>query len=234
MVRALFYCLSLWLGAACASAEALDSSKDCDTRCVIEAIWQNSEAIEPSKREHIIPLFLETVAHVAPEYEDYALKKVRKFVSAEGWDAFFARSQSRSFPFNSGRPEMMAAAAEHLADDELADRIYTLMERLGFEDRSEAGFERASFGHVLVEAAMRRCDLQSFDRVLKMTDAPESIRYAFWRTRMAGCPSDLAPRISRDFDPESTTLLRQAMDGYGDVLRHGVCEINEEKQAEHR
>jgi len=238
MIRALILGMLVWLGTLLAVAHA-----DGVDRSVFETIWSKAEQLPPEKRDRLVPVFLNSVALAdddellaswerrlgwahQPEaaYTDYALEKVSGFIAREGWDAFFERAKTRAYPFNSGRPEMMAAAAEHLADDQTAVRIYALMELLGEQDQSRAGFERASFGHVLTEAAMRRCDLSQFERVLRMTDAPESIRYAFWRTRIDGHPSDTLGQIDRDSDPEDTVLLRQALGGYCNVLRLGTRE----------
>ena len=170
-----------------ASADTPIDGEVCDESCIFETVWSQAERLDEKKRNRLIPIFLETVAltensalletweariggryEPAEEYEDYALGKVSRFIAAEGWDAFFSHAQTRTYPMNSGRPEMMASAAEHIADDETARKIYDLMESLGNRDLSEAAFERASFGHALVEAAMRRCDLEGFDRVLQM------------------------------------------------------------------
>lgn len=248
MVRALIFVASFWLGSLSALAQTGQSQErvsfeNCDNVCLFETIWSNAERLDPSKRERLASIFLKAVmltgdgellsswesrigAAYQPDeiYEDYALKKVSRFVVAEGWDAFFSHAQSRAYPFNSGRPEMMAAAAEHIADDDIAERIYRMMERLGSEDRSRAAFERASFGHALAEAAMRRCDVAGFDRALELTDAPDSLRYAFWRTRMhKEAPGSLQARIDREFDPKNSAILRQAIDGFADVLKLGPC-----------
>lgn len=242
MIRALILGLSFAFAGLSADGDSVHQADGCDADCLLETIWDHAEQLEPAKRDRLSPMFLELVAgmdderrlnqweqrigssYEAIDYgEDYALTKVRRFIDEEGWEAFFARAQTRAFPFNSGRPEMMAAAAEHLADEATAQRIYDLMERFGNADRSAVAYERAAFGHALLEASMRRCDLESFDRILPMTDAPGSLRYAFWRTRMAGHAGPLAQRISQEFDPESTTLLRQAIDGYSDVLSRESC-----------
>ena len=243
MFRARLLSILAILGVASAGAEPVRASAPCGTACLLETIWEQAERLEPQQQEQIKPLLLEVAAlsgddvtlkrweartgqgYVAPEpFENYSLEKVRKFVDAEGWDEFFLRAKSRAHPMNSGRPEMMAAAAHHLADDQTAARIYALMEELGRADRSQAAFERASFGHALVEAAMHRCDIELFDRALEMTDAPGSIRYAVWRTRMTGDVETLRSRIIDDFDPSSPSILRLALSGYADILRAGECD----------
>ena len=118
---------------------------------------------------------------------------------------------------------MMAAAAEHLADGERADQIIDLMERLAIADVSEAAFERAAFGHVLAETAMRRCDLAAFDRVLAFTDAPGALRYAVWRTRMEGGMGDVMLRLEGAPEDARAMHVRQVIDGLADVLQRKTC-----------
>lgn len=222
---------------------------DCDLSCVFEAIWWEIEVLQDDDRSRLEPGFLQMVAHseddaliekweqqlgraarTAEPYNDYARAKVETFVETYGWKAFFERSELKQRPFNSGRPEMMAAAAEYLADDETAQRIYDLMERLAKADRSEAAFERASFGHVLAEAAMRRCDVSAFERALRLTDAPDALRYAAWRTRMTGKMSDVLARLESMHEGSRAMHIRQVTDGFADILALNSCGRSDKKQ----
>lgn len=234
--------LGALFGVFTAVADDIEPLADCGTACILEVIWEKVEHLEPKKRDRIEVIFLETVAaanmpelnaiwerrsgrpvKAAEPYSDYALEKVSKFLDAQGWGAFFRYAETRTRPFNSGRPEMMAAAAEHLADEATAERIYDVMETYASREHGEFAFERNSFGHALAEAAMKRCDIEGFERALRFTDAPNNIRYAFWRTRMSGGLADIKERIEVDFDESDTALLRQSLDGLSDVLRLEPC-----------
>ncbi len=227
-----------------ARAEDVWSPARCKLPCILETLWDNIEALEDKDRRRLEPLFLQsiattgdvelihdwedrlgTTAKLPPPYENYALSKVSAFIKAEGWDAFFMRARSKQRPFNTGRPEMMAAAAEFLADEETAKKILSLMERLADADNSQAAFERSSFGHALAEAAMRRCDLDGFDRALKYTDEPGALRYAVWRTRMAGDLGDVIQRLQKSVENERAMHVRQTIDGLTDVLALKICEV---------
>jgi len=209
---------------------------------VFEQVWSSASTLKPELRGRLGPQFMETVilsgddaliqrwqsrtgAEPRPPYEgeDWALSKARALVEAEGWDGFISRARTRQAPMNMGRPEKMAAATLHLADDAMAERLISEMFTMAAADRSEAGFEKASFGHSLAEVAMQRCDIDMFDRALALTDGPDGLRYAFWRARMTGDVSSAAARIGQEHDGSSTSVLRQALDGYSAVLRLGVC-----------
>ena len=247
MIRNGILLLLLAFGLVAPRADAQSFRPDCNIPCVFETLWQEIVLLEDKDRRRLEPHFLQAVAvsrdpalidtwerklgetaEIAAPYENYALMKVSRFIEAEGWQAFFSRAELRQRPFNTGRPEMMAAAAEHLADPETAQRIYVLMETYAQADRSEAAFERASFGHVLAEAAMRRCDLVAFDRALNFTDAPDALRYAVWRTRMAGRLADVLIRLETAPQASHAMYVRQVTDGLSDVLALKTCAINDE------
>lgn len=221
-------------------------SPNCDLSCVYEEIWLEISVLQQKDQDRLKPNFLGAVAAsedanliafwenrlgipVEPlePYDNYALSKVERFLNVEGWEAFFERSQRRAHPFNTGRPEMMAAAAQHLADEQTSLKILSHMEDFAQTDVSEAGFERSAFGHVLAEAYMRRCDLTGFDRSLRLTDAPDALRYAFWRTRMEGKPGDLTWRLQDISKEQKVMFLRQALDGMTDVLSLGNCKTHD-------
>ena len=214
---------------------------------VFETLWGEIETLDEKDQHRLKAQFLQSVAVSGDQalidtwerqlgetagplvpFENYALMKVSDFVEAHGWKAFFTRAELKERPFNSGRPEMMAAAAEHLADTKTAARILKLMERLANADVSEAAFERASFGHVLAEAAMRRCDLYAFDRALLLTDAPEALRYAVWRTRMIGELGDVLSRLQDAPEESRAMYVRQVTDGLYDVLALESCSAGNE------
>ena len=225
-----------------AQADVPEERADCDLSCMFEEIWQEMAALSDKDRDRLVPNFLgalsvsededlierwekrvDAPAEPLEPYENYALTKVERFISSDGWAAFFSRARLRAHPFNSGRPEMMAAAAEHLADEPTRRKILEQMESFARADLSEAAFERAAFGHVLADAYMRGCNLDGFDRALELTDAPDALRYAFWRTRITGQPGDLTWRLQQAPEGQQVMVLRQALDGLADVLSLGDC-----------
>ena len=233
------------MAALTARAEEPAAPGPCDLPCVFETLWEEIKKLDEKDRLRLEPIFVQTLAvsgepalidtwetrlgvavEPAEPFENYALTKVSGFIETDGWDAFFWRAQSGEHPFNSGRPEMMASAAQHLADEETAESILDLMEQLAKADTSKAAFERASFGHVLAELAMHRCDLDAFDRALRLTDAPGAFRYAVWRTRMIGDVGHLIPQVKDGPDKTRAMNLRQVMDGLSDVLVLKTCEAS--------
>jgi hypothetical protein len=212
-----------------------------------EAIWAAAARMPEEKQARLKPDFLtmleasgdrallrewekrlgQKAAAPSPGAMPYALARASETVTAHGWDGFLTRARMGDAPFKSGRPEIMAAGLTMAPDDKTYDLIIAEMLALAGapgrgRDASE-NFERGDFGHVLAEAAMERCDLALFDRAVALTPEPASLRYAFWRARIMGGASGLAPQLS-DIDGEGDSRpVRQAIEGYGAILKHGYC-----------
>ncbi|MEO1100650.1 MAG: hypothetical protein AAFW65_02270, partial [Pseudomonadota bacterium] len=102
-------------------------------------------------------------------------------------------------------------------------RIMGEMEALVRRSVSDRSFERDMLAHGLAEAAMRRCELDRFDRARSMTQGPDSLRYEFWRARITGDVSYVTPRIAAEAERDDTRFVRQALEGYRAILEHGYC-----------
>ena len=84
-------------------------------------------------------------------------------------------------------------------------------------------FERPNLAHAAAELAMVRCDLDTFEDARRRTDAPENLRYAFWRARISGQDEALLTRVRAIDEDEDTREVRRVLDGYRAVLELGYC-----------
>ena len=143
-----------------------------------------------------------------------------------------ARARDSAPPLNMGRPEIMGAALElaptPAARADLAELMFLLAGSPTASPRGLGGFnpdmfERADFGHVLAEQAMKSCDAEGFVRARRLTAAPDAIRYELWAARISGGAGRLAARIRLGDGTDDTSFVRQALEGYGPILRLGYC-----------
>ena len=213
---------------------------------MLQAIWEAVDSFPADKRERLKPLFIETVALSGdtalladwnariggeaapyPHYPDYAREQAEAVLQETGWTGLLQRAQAGLPPFNTGRPERMAAAARLAPDAATRARVVTAMFDLAGPPQHDTGppenFERGDFGHVLAELAMEDCDLATFDRALDLTLEPDGLRYAFWRARITGGAGSLASRVRREGVSDDTHTVRSAMEGYGVILKLGYC-----------
>ncbi len=157
----------------------------------------------------------------------YAEDAVLDLVERAGWDGLIARAREAKAPFNMGRPEAMATALAHADTPATRARVIDAMFELARTKQTRGGmgddFEKGDFGHVLAEAAMKACDLKTFDRAVALTPAPDNLRYALWRARVTGGAGRLAPRIEKETSTEDSTAVLQAIDGLAPLLAHGYC-----------
>ncbi len=228
------------------SAGTCDAANEAS--CLFDAIWQAATGLPEKKRARLAPLFLETIALSEDEgllarwqealklraggtgnAPNYAREQAARFIAEEGWDQFLSKARAKAAPFNIGRPEIMAAGAR-IADDDMRSQIIAAMFDLAGPaisghktDMLKADYEQADFGHVLAELSMEACDLSGFERAIALTNAPDSLRYAFWRARITGNAGALSRRILEDADKDDTRHVRQALQGYAPILVLGYC-----------
>lgn len=227
--------------AACAAAG--------EPACVLQAIWDAAAVLPAEKQERLKPVFLDTVALSGddallsewqhrlggapappPDYPDYAGEQAKAVLAEAGWDGFLQRARAGAPPFNTGRPEIMAAGARLAPDAATRNRIVSAMFELAGPASGPApggllqqDFERGDFGHALAELSMEACDLASFDRAAALTAEPDGLRYAFWRARITGGASSLTGRVRHEGAGDDTRFVRAAIEGYGAILQRGYC-----------
>ncbi|MEZ6010483.1 MAG: hypothetical protein R3C08_01260 [Hyphomonas sp.] len=247
MIRALLLSL-LFLPAAAPAAGAGPACRpgEGERACVLQAIWEAASSFPADKQDRLKPVFLDTVALsgdaallaawreriggvAAPRqpYPDYVRGQAEAELQEAGWDGFLQRANAGLPPFNTGRPELMAAGVRLAPDAATRRRVVDAMFRLAGPPGSSRvpmeNFERGDFGHVLAELAMEDCDLASFDRALPLTLEPDGLRYAFWRARITGDATSLVPRVRAEGPGDDTRSVRAALEGYGAILQHGYC-----------
>ena len=247
MIRAVLIPLVLLsAGAPPAGTETACGSGKAETECLLQAMWEAAAGFPAVKRDRLKPVFLDTVAlsgdaallatwqdrlgGVAasrPQYPDYVREQAEAVLQEAGWNGFLQRAQAGLPPFNTGRPELMAAGARLAPDVATRRKVVEAMFGLAGPPQKDRvpleNFERGDFGHVLAELAMEDCDLAGLDRALQLTLEPGGLRYAFWRARITGGAGALAPRVRSEGPGEDTGPVRAAMEGYGAILQRGYC-----------
>lgn len=218
-----------------------------EAKCMFEAIWDAAGALPAEKQARLQPAFLETVSraddaallkswemrigtsarHRTPSNE-YARDQAKAVIAQAGWGGFEQRARAGITPFNIGRPEIMAAGVRLANDEATRRRLTAAMFDLAQTKTTRGGlgddFEKGDFGHALAELSMQRCDLSGFDRAVALTPAPDSLRYALWRARIAGNAGHLASRIRSDANSDDTRHVRNALEGYGPIVTLGYCQ----------
>lgn len=237
---------SLMLGASSAQAGGACGAGS-EENCMLEAIWAAAAVLPQEKQRRLTGPFLEMVeqggdpallqhwttrlqpsATRAYKPSPYARLKAEAVLAEGDWDNFLQKARAGTPPFNIGRPEIMGAGARLAQDPALRRRITEAMfELAGGAPNTGRGmdqaFEQADFGYVLAELSMEACDAAAFDRAVRLTNAPDSIRYALWRSRITGKAGLLVGRISDEADPSDTRHVRAAIEGYAPVLARGYC-----------
>lgn len=248
MMRAgLLFLFAAVMAAPAAPQAASACPATTESACMLDAIWTAASGLPPEKAARLNPLFVPLIqqlpetdrkawdqrlgrAEAEISYEDYARRTAEAAVRDYGWDGFLKRARDGAPPLHMGRPEIMAAAIELAPDSKkratLVDMMFSLAgtpvptSHAGF---GKDAFERADFGHVLAERMMRDCNRPGFDRAVALTNAPDSLRYALWRARIAGRAGTLAPDIRAGDGTDDTSHVRQAIEGYGAVIKLGYC-----------
>lgn len=243
----LLFFLAGFLAALPAQAQPCPAGKG-EAGCMLEAAWQAAEALPEAKRDKLRAAFVHPVSHLAggdnrkiwkdrlrnvpvePAGSDYARAQAEAAIAAFGWQGFLQRARDGAAPLHMGRPEIMAAAVDLAPNAGERKKLIDLMVQLAgaSDSRKVSGipldsFERADFGHVLAERAMRDCDLAAFDRAAALTTAPDGLRYRLWRARITGGAGSLADEIRAGDGSKDTRHVRQALEGYGAILALGYC-----------
>ena len=246
MLRAfLILCAGFSLGLV-ARADAPTCAGAGEQSCMFEAIWAAASPLPPEKKARIQHFFLQTVEqagdaallqqwharlgapaiHRSPAV-DYTADQARAVVAESGWDGFEQRARTGAVPFNTGRPEIMAAGVRLAPDAAIKRRLTQAMFDLAQTKHTRGGmgddFEKSDFGHALAELSMQACDLAGFDRAVAMTAAPDSLRYALWRARITGHAGALAARIRNEASADDTRHVRGALEGYAPIVSLGYC-----------
>ena len=72
---------------------------------------------------------------------------------------------------------------------------------------------------------MARCDLETFEDARAQTDAPDNLRYAFWRARITGQDEALLARVRAIEEDQDTREVRRVLDGYRAIQEFGYCPV---------
>jgi hypothetical protein len=248
MMRAgLLFFLAGFLAALPAVAQPCPAGKG-EAACMLEAAWQAAEALPEGKRDRVLEAFVTPVSYLTPAEArtvwksrlrnvgvtiagpDYVRETAETVIRENGWQGFLQRARDGAAPLHMGRPEIMAAAVDLAPNAGERRKLIDLMVQLAgaSDSRKVSGipldsFERADFGHVLAERAMRDCDLAAFDRAASLTTAPDALRYRLWRARITGGAGSLADAIREGDGSTDTRHVRQALEGYGAILALGYC-----------
>ncbi|MBY9065527.1 hypothetical protein K1X12_01370 [Hyphomonas sp. WL0036] len=227
-----------------------DCSGPGEQACMLDAIWAAASRLPEAKRARLKPDFAAAAAYLPDAASksawqarlgnaqpriagtDYAAQTAQQAVRDYGWQGFVARARDGAQPLNIGRPEIMAAALD-LAPDaaaraDLTELMFLLAGSPTASPRGIGGFnpdmfERADFGHVLAERMMKDCNAEGFARARRLTAAPDAIRYQLWAARINGGAGNLAARVRLGDGSSDTSFVRQALEGYGPVLKLGYC-----------
>ncbi|MEL7113041.1 MAG: hypothetical protein AAGK93_08905 [Pseudomonadota bacterium] len=231
------------LGFALSFPATAQSCEKSETACLLDAAWSAALVLPIEKRERLAPQFIElaqlseepdlqrfwetrfesSATRLAP-YPDYGWRTAEPLLEAEGVEGLIARAEARAAPLSFGRADVLLAAGKHFRSSNPAAAL-RLNQALLSISNSASKFERPSLAHAAAELAMARCDRALLDQAIARTDAPRSIRYAFWQARIAGNGMSLLPRV-RDIDmDEDTREVRRVLDGYRAILEYGYCPI---------
>lgn len=235
--------ISLFLGAFFAVSAGAETCEKSETACVLDAAWSAALVLPDEKRARLGPQFLE-LAQLSGEsdllnfwesrfersadnlqsYPDYGWRLAEPLLQSEGIDGLITKAETRTAPLNFGRADVLLAAGKHfrLSDPETALRLNRALLSIS---RTASKFERPNLAHAAAELAMARCDPSMLNEAIAKTDAPTSIRYAFWRARVTGNGLSLLPRVRAIDSDEDTREVRRVLDGYRAILEFGYCPV---------
>ena len=230
-------CISLCF-AAPAVAQACEKS---ETSCLLDAAWSAALILPEEKRARLAAPFLEIAtltkdpelvsfweerfgesADIVRTYPDYGWQTASPLLASGGVDELIARAERREAPLSFGRADVLLAAGKHFQNDRpetahrLNDALLSLM-------RSASKFEQPNLAHAAAELAMVRCDLNTFETARADTDAPDNLRYAFWRARISGKNNALLTSVRAIEEDQDTREVRRVLDGYRAILELGYC-----------
>ncbi len=229
------------LGIALTLSSAAQTCEKSETACLLDAAWSAALVLPEDKRDRLAPQFLELAmlsdepellrdwearfernADTLRPYPDYGWQTAEPLLRTDGVDGLIARAESRAAPLSFGRADVLLAAGKHfrLSNPRSALRLNQALLSIA---KSASKFERPSLAHAAAELAMARCDLPLLEDAIARTDAPNSIRYAFWRARIAGDAMSLLPRVRAIDTDEDTREVRRVLNGYRAILELGYC-----------
>ena len=208
---------------------------------MLDAAWTAALVLPEEKRDQLAAPFLEIAAlsddaalvsawedrfgrsvDIVQTYPDYGWQTAEPLLASGDVEDLIARAEQRLPPLSFGRSDVLLSAGKHfrLSDPAIALRLNeALLSLLG----SASAFERPSLAHAAAELAMARCDADLLAEATANTDAPNSIRYAFWRARISGDGLSLLPRVRAIESDEDTREVRRVLDGYRAILEMGYC-----------
>ena len=217
---------------------------ECDqseTACVLDAAWSAALILEEDKRLRLASAFLEIAAlsgkieiiekwesrfdrqvDDAPIYPDYGWQVAEPILTAEGVDALLSLAKRRADPLNFGRADVLLSAGTRFQST--APKTALKINQAMLEMMATASsFEKPNLAHAAAELAMVRCDAELLQDALRSTDAPDNLRYAFWRARISGEVMPILSEVRGIKNEDDTREIRRVLDGYRAILEHGYC-----------
>lgn len=227
-------------GAAASIAQAPSCAKS-EAACVLDAAWSAALILPDEKRARLAQPFLE-IANLSGEanlvtfwedrfdqatraiaaYPDYGWEKAEPILTSKGIDALISIAERRAAPLSFGRADVLLAAGVKLRDENPPGSLKLNSALLGMIKTASA-FEKPNLAHAAAELAMARCDTRRLADAIAFTDAPDNLRYAFWRKRVSGDALSLLSRVRAIDNDQDTRDVRRALDGYRAILEFGYC-----------
>ena len=240
MMRLIVSALCLVFVFAPAQAQASDCESS-ESACVLDAAWSAALILPDEKRQRLAPAFLEIalnsgdadlVAHwekrfeqraqIAVPYPDYGWQKADPIIRAQGVDGLIEIANQRQTPLNFGRADALLSAGIQLRNEDPGGAL-RLNQALLSLARSASDFEKPNLAHAAAELAMARCDMDLLTRAVTLTDAPDNLRYAFWRARISGGSTALLTRVRNIDNDRDTRDVRRVLDGFRATQEFGYC-----------
>ncbi|MFN3213443.1 MAG: hypothetical protein ACE37M_10080 [Henriciella sp.] len=233
--------LGISLGVPLAAAEPPECAQS-ETACVLDAAWSAALILDEDKRLRLAPAFLEIAAlsgeaeviekwesrferqiSDAPTYPDYGWQVAEPILEAKGVDALLSLAKRRADPLNFGRADVLLSAGTHYQSTKPKTALQinqAMLEMMA----TASSFEKPNLAHAAAELAMVRCDADLMQDALRSTDAPDNLRYAFWRSRISGNAMRLVSEVRAIKNEDDTRDIRRVLDGYRAILEHGYCD----------
>lgn len=223
---------------------AHSQSDDCgktEVACVLDAAWSATLLLPIEKQRSLAPAFLEIAQlsgqrdlleswetrfeKTAPNerpYSDYGWEKAKPIIQARGVDGLIEAAKSRDSHLSVGRADALLSAGKRLVETD-APNALKINQALLALSQSASKFERPVLAHAAAELAMTRCDREMLSEAISRSDAPRSLRYAFWEARVSGPQTGLLMRVRSIENEDDTRDVRRVLDGYRAILELGYC-----------
>ncbi|MEO1323239.1 MAG: hypothetical protein AAFV59_09560 [Pseudomonadota bacterium] len=241
MGRVFLLLLIVMFGQVSVQAQQDDCAK-IEAACVLDAAWSAALLLPTEKQRRLGPAFLE-IAQLSGDpdllsywqsrfgqdltlpisYPDYGWQKAEPILRSRGIDGLIEAAERRDRPLNTGRSDVLLSAGKRLADEDQTNAL-KLNHALLALSQSASKFERPVLAHAAAELAMVRCDSELLADAIASTDAPQSLRYAFWKARISGDRKGLLSRVRAIENDSDTRDVRRVLDGYRAILELGYCE----------